>query len=776
MNITSQHSQKWFLRISLFFIGLTFYNYNQAQIIDSIELKIHQGNTDEAINLIDENLHSNSNKDKAILLQLKGNVFKLKGDIDIANKYWAESNYYRSKAYPKNNYHLAWNYALISNYHYEKINTDLAVKYADSCVSLINNLTLSEQKEIEIYRIWNLLGQSYKLQIMYLKWNNTEINKLYKKVRDFYKKSEQFIINHNINRHYLGETYRLLGNSYTDVVIYSINPEKDHKFGFEYYKKSIAVFEDLYGEFHHEIAKTYMVIGILNDYSKSFNQLVKSHEKAISAFGFDLETFEIKHKINIPNQEDLLMSCKHLAYAYLKEYSKVKDTLIIDRLEKLNVFTIKIWEDIHKGFLSNNINQNLSIYQLLPFSETIIIEVLKKDLKKPYSIERVFESIQKYKAYDVVKNNSSKTISLIDFQKKLNKEEVFIDFHVNFFGLIALIISEKSAKIVQLSISLEVLEQFKNSIMSRDYATYTKSANDIYESLFMPCNVQNFNTLIFCMDESLHNFPVEALLFSNKNVAKNDYRLLDYVGNKFNIKTVLNPMFYKEQVLKNKFNISAFYPNQAEDFSDLPFNKILIKNLKEKFDATVFLEYESTKERFLSASETILHLSGHAIIYDKDVSNSIIQLSDNFIGLEDINTMHKAPSLLVLNTCNSSIGKVYHGEGVNSFVRAYHMRGTSATLCNLWEIDDRQSAILLEEFYTNLAEGVSTYEALLKAKKECISKAKNSDLAAPYYWAGHQLVGDDIVFIRQKSRSFELTWIIYIVLIAALVFVWYRYK
>lgn len=220
--------------------------------IKLIEDKMFNGKLIEATRLIEQGL-KNSSSNKAILYKLKGDVSKIQGDIDQAFVYWKKSNEYRTKIYPKGDYHVAWNHALLSNYHYEKINTELAVRYADSCLRIVSELTLTQQKEIEVFKIWNILGQSYKQSTTNLSF--AENQKVYRQVQGYYMKSIDFIKSNNIDEHYLAETYRLLGNSYLDLTNSAfLHKHSDAKFHFqsstEYYNKSLSIWNNLYGTKH----------------------------------------------------------------------------------------------------------------------------------------------------------------------------------------------------------------------------------------------------------------------------------------------------------------------------------------------------------------------------------------------------------------------------------------------------------------------------------------------------------------------------------------------
>jgi CHAT domain-containing protein len=58
------------------------------------------------------------------------------------------------------------------------------------------------------------------------------------------------------------------------------------------------------------------------------------------------------------------------------------------------------------------------------------------------------------------------------------------------------------------------------------------------------------------------------------------------------------------------------------------------------------------------------------------------------------------------------------GEGVAALVRAFHIAGCKDVVATLWSVSDPATAVLTEEFYTNLLtkKGMSKREALRQAQ------------------------------------------------------------
>lgn len=216
----------------------------------------------------------------------------------------------------------------------------------------------------------------------------------------------------------------------------------------------------------------------------------------------------------------------------------------------------------------------------------------------------------------------------------------------------------------------------------------------------------------------------------------------------------MSPLLFRnnKSTKKPELTISAFAPfNTNLNLSQLPFSENLVRELSRQKNANVYIKEEATTLNFLKSNNSILHVSSHGLIDQKYSSNSGLVFSDTILYPEKITNSKLNPQLVVLNTCNSALGKYYVGDGIDGFVRTFQSLGVVNTLSNCWEVDDKQSNQLLADFYINLVQGKSTIKALHQAKINSINNASNSNLASPYYWSAHQLIGDDVVFEKQSN-------------------------
>ena len=581
----------------------------------NIEQLIFKGDFSKANLILDKYLQNQkiSSKDKIYIYQTKGDISKLSGDIDFALVNWQMAAKLRCKIYlKKKDYHHAWTYASLSYYHYEKIHPDLAKAYADSCSSLIQNLSVNQQKEIEIYRIWNILAQSYKQRFMGEK--NVDLSGRYKRILGFYQQSLTFITKYNCPKHFLGKTYHLLGNAYLDLAVNSqvqdkiIETQKFHDKSIQYYDKAIAIWNQLYGNRHYELGKTFFITGLSYSYTaKSFPEnVIKSIQQfrlSADAYGLSIKDENLDAVKENPNKEDLLMCLKYYTTTLLllDNTSKTNKNYLIEA-EKVNRIALHLWNRIHKEFKSENTNQNLAIYSLLPQSEQLDILWRKSRFGK-LNLDIFFQANQQLKYYDLNKTDKGfKTITIKAIQQKLTKDQVYLDIQHGSGHFYIIQLRKNSSKVYTVNDSIiKSAESFKKAILEFDLEQYTSSANTLYEVLF-PYRIKQ-KELILCPDSYFSTVPFEALLVSKKNSKTKDYRRLDYLLNHHEIRTVLTPSSFSNRVHYVNWDVSVFIPSfNKQRISELVFSDAFGLKAEQELDVKLLSYNNANKSNFLNCS------------------------------------------------------------------------------------------------------------------------------------------------------------------------------
>lgn len=92
--------------------------------------------------------------------------------------------------------------------------------------------------------------------------------------------------------------------------------------------------------------------------------------------------------------------------------------------------------------------------------------------------------------------------------------------------------------------------------------------------------------------------------------------------------------------------------------------------------------------------------------------------------------------LAVLSACDTSVGAIALGEGVDSLRQALEVAGAASMVTSLWSVPDLETRTLMTDFYDALAGGTAKGAALRQAKLHVRQRQGH-----PYYWAAFVFTG-----------------------------------
>lgn len=217
-----------------------------------------------------------------------------------------------------------------------------------------------------------------------------------------------------------------------------------------------------------------------------------------------------------------------------------------------------------------------------------------------------------------------------------------------------------------------------------------------------------------------------------------------------------------------------------------PFTTVLVKKIKGLWGGQIFLDSDCTKERFIrqAGNSRIIHVGTHAfsdnqfpqysrLIFSKDKEGT----TDNALYVHELYHYNLPSALTVLSACETGRPGYEDGEGMISIGQAFHYAGCKSILTSLWKIDEKSSALILDQFYKNLQQGMNKDEALREAKLTYLTTERGRMLV-PAYWAGLVVLGDTSPVLAPDQYQLSLVrWILGGLLIMGLTgyLIWRRY-
>jgi len=155
------------------------------------------------------------------------------------------------------------------------------------------------------------------------------------------------------------------------------------------------------------------------------------------------------------------------------------------------------------------------------------------------------------------------------------------------------------------------------------------------------------------------------------------------------------------------------------------------------------------KPTFLKALNTapIFHYAGHSATDAVDPLRSSILLDGNRYGPNSVTAVDIAQqrlpnnALVVLSSCDSSVGNSRDGVGMRGLTSAFLIGGAGSVVGSLWPVEASSTADLMIRFHRGFAtEQMAVAHALRKAQLTFLKSYP--ERSHPYYWSGFVVTGN----------------------------------
>ena len=265
----------------------------------------------------------------------------------------------------------------------------------------------------------------------------------------------------------------------------------------------------------------------------------------------------------------------------------------------------------------------------------------------------------------------------------------------------------------------------------------------IYDWLLRPAEEalaqSQVKTLVFVLDGSLRNIPMAAL-----------YDGQQYLVQKYAV--ALTPglqLLAPKSLEKTRLRaLTGGLTEARQDFPPLKNVAVEVQEIQSEIPGKVLLNQDFTSTSFQreisSVPFPVVHLATHGQ-FSSNAENTYILTWDGRINVNQLNevlrrrdqSQSSAIELLVLSACKTAKGDKRAALGLAGVaVRA----GARSTLASLWSVDDESTAVLMSQFYRELAHTtVNKAEALRQAQ---LFLLQDSRYRYPRYWAPFVLVGN----------------------------------
>jgi CHAT domain-containing protein/tetratricopeptide (TPR) repeat protein len=301
----------------------------------------------------------------------------------------------------------------------------------------------------------------------------------------------------------------------------------------------------------------------------------------------------------------------------------------------------------------------------------------------------------------------------------------------------------------------ETLKQLRKELVrSSGEKAAQRLGQDVYRWLIQPIapdlDHAGVETLVFVLDGEFRNLPMAAL-----------YDGQQYLVEKYAVALSVGLQLLQPRSIAQSPSLSAVAagliqpPANFQNYSPLPeiqteFNLMQQAGVKMQVLLNQAFDRPSLAQAMKSRPFNIVHLATHGR-FSSRAEETYILAADGAIYVNEFDSLLRDRGqsraepieLLTLSACQTAEGDKRATLGLAGVaIRA----GARSTLASLWRVDDRATALLMGEFYRQLATAkVSKAEALRRAQLALIQgkiSSPNVRYPRPVYWAAFVLVGN----------------------------------
>ncbi len=374
-------------------------------------------------------------------------------------------------------------------------------------------------------------------------------------------------------------------------------------------------------------------------------------------------------------------------------------------------------------------------------------EVVYKEYKKLLLEHKAILDSIKDKSLEYATTASVATAPADKIAARIEEGAVLVSYFVSEKRMLIWTVRREGVKAVSVDISSSSLaglvREYRNAITKKQTADILSLGRQLYDLLIAPVKeeLSKAKKLLIVPTGMLHYLPFSALNVSGEHFLIHDFTV--------SILPNASSIYYLDKEVTEDLTriLAVGNPRLQDPGLSLKFAeeeiKAICKNFSKKEVLTGSQALESVFRQKDIIDTGVIHIAAHGEYNVQEPLKSALLLvgDDQYDGnLEtfEIYSLTMNPRLVVLSACQSGAGEVESGDEVQSLNRAFLYAGAGSVVASLWNVNDRVTAVFMEQFYKNL-ETMDKAQALRTAQ---LKIHKIPDYSNPYYWAAFYLIGD----------------------------------
>jgi CHAT domain-containing protein len=328
-----------------------------------------------------------------------------------------------------------------------------------------------------------------------------------------------------------------------------------------------------------------------------------------------------------------------------------------------------------------------------------------------------------------------------DAAKKLPKDLQVIEYLMLDDRLLIWVVSDKTFKSRSFPIARAVLDQNVSDFVAHinDQKDVSRESQELYRSLIGPIEdlLDPSRAVAIIPDLSLHRLPFDAL----QNPATKEYLVARYALLESSSLTHLLAASSETPARNSLVAFGAMTDEASYSLEFPPLRKIYSSMKSYSGD-------DANKNSFLAAMTTaaVFHYAGHSRDAADPLQSTILldgmRDGRNSVTALEISQQRMRPNaVVILSSCDSSLGNSRDGVGIRGLTSAFLSIGAGAVVGSLWPVDAAGTSKLMFDFHKAFGAGhVSVAQALRQAQLAFMKAYPQK--THPYYWSGFVVTGN----------------------------------
>ncbi|MEM7373656.1 MAG: CHAT domain-containing tetratricopeptide repeat protein [Bacteroidota bacterium] len=376
--------------------------------------------------------------------------------------------------------------------------------------------------------------------------------------------------------------------------------------------------------------------------------------------------------------------------------------------------------------------------------------------------------------------------SLADIQSRLKKGENLVEYMQDDTAYYALIVRPERCDWLYVGNKAKInqaISSWKDGIIHQKQDSVRLAGATLYQQLWQP-----FESLL--QGEQVSIVPVGPLFYLSFETLPGASSSTEYLIEKYAISYALSmSVLFTEDQERETDLILAIAPGFEDEIKQeyqegmdslevldeaymrtirQPWSLKLVEQLKETFVLQDYLGQTATESSLKRSLPTgnILYFGTHAIANSDDPMRSKLvlakeigpQIEDGYLHAYELFGLPLQADLVILNACETGLGKLQQGEGMISLAYSIQSAGCPSTVMSLWKVDEKMNSRITQDFLVYLDQGLSRRDALRQAKLDVLH-SNEAGLKHPFFWGGMVLMGKDGVMTLPRTNTNWMIWL-----------------